>query len=218
MKTCLVVTGGKTDEAFARSFLLQESIQKIIAVDRGLETAGRLGLVPDYLVGDFDSVDPQVLAEYKKLPFIVWEHHKPEKNQTDTELARNRAMTLGCDRIFFLGATGGRLDHMLANIHTLYVCMQKGVEAYLVDAQNRVSLLDEGRTFCRSSQWGKYISFLPYTDRVTGITLEGFRYPLTGKNLKKGQEPGLCISNELAEEYGTLRFSGGVLVCMETRD
>lgn len=218
MKTCLVVTGGMVEEAFARSFVEKERIQKIIAVDRGLETVRRLGLVPDYIVGDFDSVDPQVLGEFKKLPFIVWERHKPEKNETDTELARSRALTLGCDRIFFLGATGGRLDHMLANIHTLYECMQKGVEAYLVDSQNRICLLDEGRTFCRGNQWGRYISFLPYTDRVTGITLTGFRYPLEKKNLDKGTEAGLCVSNELADEYGELTFTSGVLVCVETRD
>ena len=139
MKTCLIITGGKIDESFARSFLEKEPVQKIIAVDRGLETVWRLGLVPDYIVGDFDSVDDQVLGEFKKLPFIVWEQHKPEKNETDTELARDRAMTLGCGRVIFLGATGGRLDHMLANIHTLYGCMEKGAEAYLVDAQNRIS-------------------------------------------------------------------------------
>lgn len=218
MKTCLIITGGKIDESFARSFLEKEPVQKIIAVDRGLETVWRLGLVPDYIVGDFDSVDDQVLGEFKKLSFIVWEQHKPEKNETDTELARDRAMTLGCGRVIFLGATGGRLDHMLANIHTLYGCMEKGAEAYLVDAQNRICLLDEGRSFCRSRQWGKYISFLPYTDRVTGITLKGFKYPLKEKNLRKGEEAGLCVSNELAEEWGEVSFSEGVLICVESRD
>lgn len=218
MKTCLIVTGGKIDESFARSFLGKERVQKIIAVDKGLETVWRLGLVPDYIVGDFDSADAQVLGEFQKLPFIVWEQHKPEKNETDTELARDRALTLGCGRIIFLGATGGRLDHMLANIHTLYGCMEKGVEAWLVDAQNRICLLDEGKSFCRSSQWGKYISFLPYTDRVTGITLKGFKYPLEKKNLRKGEEAGLCVSNELAEEWGEVGFSEGVLICVESRD
>lgn len=218
MKTCLIITGGKIDESFARSFLEKECVQKIIAVDRGLETVWHLGLVPDYIVGDFDSVDARVLEEFRKLPFIVWEQHRPEKNETDTELARNRALTLGCDRILFLGATGGRLDHMLANIHTLYGCMEKGVEAYLIDAQNRICLLDQGRTFCRSSQWGRYISFLPYTDQVIGITLTGFRYPLEKKNLYKGTEAGLGVSNELAEESGEISFTDGVLVCVETRD
>ena len=57
---------------------------------------------------------------------IIWEVHQPEKDETDTELALNRAMASGCGEIAVLGATGGRLDHMLGNIHLLYPCLQKG--------------------------------------------------------------------------------------------
>lgn len=105
------------------------------------------------------------------------------KNETDTELARSLALELGCERLVFLGATGGRLDHMLGNLHALYVCMQKGVEAWLVDEQNKIYLLDKGKRFYRSLLWGKYVSFLPFTQVVRGITLQGFRYPLHQKYL-----------------------------------
>ncbi|MDD3253738.1 MAG: thiamine diphosphokinase [Lachnospiraceae bacterium] len=218
MKACLIVTGGKLDLAFARSFLEKESFQKIIAVDAGLEYVEALGLEPDYIVGDFDTVDPSVLERFRRLPFIVWEQHKPEKNETDTELARNRALTLGCSRIVFLGATGGRLDHMMGNLHALYACMQSGVEAYLVDRQNRVCLLDADRTFTRTSLWGNYVSFLPYSEEVKGITLEGFKYPLQDKTIRRGEEVGLCISNELTGDTARLHFDEGILICVESCD
>lgn len=218
MKTCLIVTGGKLDLAFARSFLEKEKFDKVIAVDAGLEAADALGLVPDYVVGDFDTVSGPVVERYRQMPFIVWEQHKPEKNETDTELARSRALTLGCQRIVFLGATGGRLDHMLGNLHALYACMESGVEAYLIDPQNRVCLLDEGKTFYKNSLWGKYVSFLPYTEEVRGITLTGFKYPLSKKDIRRGQEVGLCISNELEQEAATLDFDEGILICVESRD
>lgn len=218
MKTCLIVTGGKLDMAFARSFLEKEKFDRVIAVDAGLEAVDVLGLVPDYVVGDFDTVSGPVVERYRKLPFIVWEQHKPEKNETDTELARSRALTLGCGRIVFLGATGGRLDHMLGNLHALYACMESGVEAYLIDPQNRVSLLDEGKTFYKTSLWGKYVSFLPYTEEVRGITLAGFKYPLCKKDIRRGQEVGLCISNELDQETAVLEFDEGILICVESRD
>lgn len=218
MRTCLIVTGGKLDMAFARSFLEKETFDKIIAVDGGLEAAEELGLTPDYVVGDLDTVSTPVVERYRKLPFIVWEQHKPEKNETDTELARSRALTLGCDKVVFLGATGGRLDHMLGNLHALYACMESGVEAYLVDRQNRVCLLDEGKTFYRASLWGDYVSFIPYTEEVKGITLKGFKYPLTEKDIRRGQEVGLCISNELKEDTATLSFAEGILICIESRD
>lgn len=218
MRTCLIVTGGKLDMAFARSFLKKEKFDKVIAVDAGLEAVDALGLTPDYVVGDFDTVSGLVVERYRRLPFIVWEQHKPEKNETDTELARSRALALGCSKIVFLGATGGRLDHMLGNLHALYACMESGVEAYLIDPLNKVSLLDEGRTFYRKSLWGKYVSFLPYTEEVRGITLEGFKYPLHEKNIRRGREVGLCISNELSEETATLTFEDGILICIESCD
>lgn len=218
MKKCLIVTGGKLDLAFARSFLQKESFQKIIAVDGGLEAVEALGLIPDYVVGDFDTVNPAVLERFRKIPLIVWEKHRPEKNETDTELARNRGMTLACDRIVFLGATGGRLDHMLGNIHVLYACLQRGVEAWLIDSQNKLYLLDQGKRFYQEELWGKYVSFLPYTEKVEGITLRGFRYPLNEKNIRKGEEAGLCISNELAEKEATIELAEGILICVESRD
>ena len=218
MKVCLIVTGGRLDLAFARSFLEKEKFYKVIAVDGGLESVKALGITPDYVVGDFDTVDKEVLEEFRKVPYIVWESHRPEKNETDTELARNRALTLACDRIVFMGATGGRMDHMLGNIHLLYGCMEREVEAWIVDAWNKVYLVDQNRIFVRDQLWGRYVSFLPYTESVTGITLKGFKYPLDKKNIRRGEEAGLCISNEVESEVGILEFEEGVLVCVEARD
>jgi len=218
VKSCLVITGGRLDLAFARSFLERERFDRIVAVDGGLEEAEALGLIPDYVVGDFDTVERSVRERFEKMPHIVWKCHRPEKNETDTELARSLVLTLGCGRVVFLGATGGRLDHMMANIDVLYACMQKGVEAWIVDSQNRLYLLDEGKTFCRDELWGKYVSFLPYTEQVFGITLTGFKYPLVKKNIRRGEEAGLCISNEVIEETGRITFDEGVVICVESQD
>ena len=81
-----------------------------------------LGLVPDVIVGDFDSVDPAVLAFYRKMEHIVWEVHQPEKDDTDTELALKRAMAMGAGEIVILGATGGRLDHMIGK-YTAFISL-----------------------------------------------------------------------------------------------
>ena len=218
MRKGLIVTGGKLDTAFARSFLDENHFDKIIAVDAGLAVTDALGLVPDYVVGDFDTADEALMEKYKKMPHIVWEVHKPEKDETDTELARSCAVALGCEEIAFLGATGGRLDHLIGNIHALYDCMQRGIMAYLIDGQNKLYLLDEGKTFYRGRQWGKYVSFLPYTEEVHGITLRGFKYPLTEKDIRRGEEVGLCISNEVVDERAVLRFEDGVLICVESHD
>ena len=123
MKTGLIITGGKLDLAFAGSFLENESVDCVISVDAGLEYTKSLGLVPQAVVGDFDTIKPAILEEYKAIPEILWDVHKPEKDETDTELAVNTALKLGCNRIFILGATGGRLDHEWSNLHLLKQCL-----------------------------------------------------------------------------------------------
>ncbi len=231
MKTGLIITGGRLDTAFAGAFLrgyagagaktgANYGFDCVILVDKGLEYARTLGLVPAAIVGDFDTVDPAVLARYRAYAGkeVLWDEHKPEKDETDTELAIDTAMRLGCTKLVILGATGGRLDHELSNIHLLKLCLDAGVDAALYDAQNRISLLTGGRIFRRDAVYGKYVSFLPLTEQVRAITLTGFRYPLTDKNLSIGREAGLCVSNEIVEETAEIRLGEGILICVESKD
>ncbi|WP_077610755.1 thiamine diphosphokinase [Clostridium sp. Marseille-P2415] len=215
--TGLIVTGGTMNYGFAGRFLENRTFDKVIAVDGGLASLHKLHLKPDAIVGDFDTVDPEVLAEYKSCPDeITWEIHRPEKDETDTELALDTAIKLGCTKLILLGATGGRMDHFIGNIHLLYACLKKGVEAAIADEKNWITVLDRGRTFAAEEVKGKYISFLPLSGEVKGITLTGFKYPLHKKDIDIGTS--LCISNELTGEKGTIDFDSGTLICVESHD
>ena len=86
MKRCLIMTGGKLDLAFARSFLEKETFDKIIAVDGGLKAVKELGLVPDYIVGDFDSVSNEIREDFRQYPYSVWEQHKPRRTRPTQSL------------------------------------------------------------------------------------------------------------------------------------
>lgn len=215
-KSCLVLTGGELDVDFAGDFCKKHPFDKVIAVDAGLRAVKELRMIPDMIVGDFDSADPVLLEEFRKIPFIVWDVHDPEKNETDTELALRKAAALGCSQVTILGATGGRFDHMLANVFLLYGCLQRGMDACIVDRQNKIFLIDEEHRFSKKEQWGKYISFLPLLGKIEGITLEGFYYPLADYDLDVGSSR--CISNELNEEEGVIRFRSGIAICVESRD
>lgn len=216
MKTCLLITGGRLDITFAKDYCRKHSFDKLIAVDSGLKAVKELGLVPDMVVGDFDSVNPVILEEFKRIPYIIWDVHDPEKNETDTELALRKAAASGCTRVVILGATGGRFDHMLANVFLLYACLQRGMDACIVDRQNKIYLIEEEHHFIKKEQWGKYISFLPLLGKIEGICLEGFSYPLTDYDLDVGSSR--CISNELNEEEGMIRFREGIAICVESKD
>lgn len=215
----LILTGGSLDMAFAASFLKKHTFDKVIAVDNGLAALKALNLVPDAIVGDFDTAKPEIVEEYRNAGGdVAWDIHRPEKDETDTELAIATAARLGCSQVLLLGATGGRMDHMLANIHLLYYCHELHMEGRIVDPQNSVYLLFNDMVFERSRTWGKYISFVPFTQQVLGITLKGFKYPLHKKDIRIGREAGLCISNELAGERGSIEFDSGILICVESKD
>ncbi|WP_349673385.1 thiamine diphosphokinase [Lacrimispora sp.] len=216
-RTGLIVTGGTIDFDFARTFLADQTFDQIIAVDGGLAALSQLNLKPDAVVGDFDTVEESVLSQYQSfLSEITWDIHKPEKDETDTELAISTAMKLGCKKIVLLGATGGRLDHFMGNLHLLYFCLKQGVDASIVDPKNWITVLDKGRVFEAEKMRGTYISFLPLSMEVKGITLTGFKYPLTKKDISIGTS--LCISNELTGESGSIEFDSGVLICVESHD
>ena len=216
MKRCLIVTGGTIDIAFAKDFLSQRSYDYVIAADAGLEVLRPLHISPNAVVGDLDTVDKKVLEEYQNQPDIEFEIHKPEKDETDTELALLTAARQGCEAVDILGALGGRMDHAFGNIQLMYQFFCQGMEVNIYDARNRLYLLGGHKVFHREEVYGKYISFLPMTETVEGLTLRGFKYPLQRRTIGLGTS--LCISNELKREEGILELERGVLLCVEAHD
>lgn len=216
MKRCLIVTGGTIDIAFAKDFLSQRSYDYVIAADAGLEVLRPLHISPNAVVGDLDTVDKKVLEEYQNQPHIEFEIHKPEKDETDTELALLTAARQGCEAVDILGALGGRMDHAIGNIQLMYQFFCQGMEVNIYDARNRLYLLGGHKVFHREKVYGKYISFLPMTETVEGLTLRGFKYPLQRRTIGLGTS--LCISNELKREEGILELERGVLLCVEAHD
>lgn len=213
---CLIITGGTIDISFAREFLQNRTYDRVVAVDAGLAVLRHLHLVPDAVVGDLDTVDPMLVQEYQKLPKVEFEIHKPEKDETDTELALLTAARAGCNQVDILGALGGRMDHELGNIQLLYQFFRQGMDISIYDAKNRIYLIGGRKKFCKQDLYGKYISFLPLTEMVEGITLRGFKYPLNHRTIQIGTS--LCISNELKKEEGVLELERGVLICVESHD
>lgn len=222
MKKCLIVSGGPLDTAFAAEFLKERQYDLVIAADAGFSSCMKLGIHPQLLVGDFDTFGRQEILKYRSDRGLKMEIHEPEKDETDTELAFRSAIREGCSSADVLGATGGRLDHEISNIHLLLQARRRGLFVSLYDARNRIYLLDSSlereKIFKRQEIYGKYVSFLPLTEEVKGITLTGFRYPLHKKDISILENPSLCVSNELIEETAVMSFDSGILICVESHD
>lgn len=214
----LIVTGGKIDEDFALQFLEKNSFDLIIAADKGMELLGKLNIMPDYLVGDFDSVSEDVLDKARQNAGKVVKFN-PVKDFTDTEAAVRLAIDeLDADEITILGATGTRLDHVLANINSLFIALEKNIPAYIIDLNNRIRLINKTTEIIRKEAFGDTISLIPYTDKVEGIILTGFYYSLKDKTFSKFEEPSLGVSNVLTDDKGVIELTGGILIMIEARD
>jgi thiamine pyrophosphokinase len=210
----LIITGGSIEDTFAVEYLKEHNFDKIIAVDKGLEAVSRYRIIPDIIMGDFDSVDSDVLGKYRNETKLI--DFPPAKDDTDTALAILEAIKVGGSDITILGALGGRMDHALANTYCMMLPLEKGIKCNIIDKYNKIYLLNSGKVFEKVRLYGKYISFIAMTPVVKGITLKGFKYALENEDLHMGSSR--CISNEICCKEASIEFSEGILICIESRD
>lgn len=214
-KKILIISGGQVENAFLSDRVKETQYSMIIAADRGLMAADQLNLPLDFIVGDFDSVSETVLNKYHELSTPI-DTFPREKDKTDTQIAIELALMHNPTSIDIVGATGSRLDHVLANIHMLMLPLQLAINAYIIDKSNKIYLKNESFSLKKREQFGDYVSLLPFSEKVSGLTLKGFKYPLDHITLSSGNSLG--ISNEIWEEEAQVDLSEGILVVIESRD
>lgn len=215
MKKGLLVLGGTLDETFLKECYETLQPQFVVAADGALATILAAGIPCDYGMGDFDTVSKEVLAHFEQNASTKLFRFPPEKDETDSELAVQFTMEQHPDLIWIVGATGGRIDHMIGNLELLKRPLQKGIVCEIVDPQNRIRLIDGPVVLERLDDW-KYVSFLSYTDKTEGIALKGFAYNIDNFTLEKGNPR--CISNEIRDEKAEVSFTKGMLYCIRSRD
>lgn len=220
----LIVTGGSLEQKFLYDFLQDRKLcpenPYIIGVDKGLEVLEQLHIEPDLAIGDFDSAHDGIRAKYVSGSDAISCDRcivlNPKKDYSDTHVAVQKALELSPRWITILGATGTRLDHTMANLGILKLILEAGVCGQILDAHNRITLIDSCWSRKREDMYGPYISLIPYSDRVQGVTLSGFVYDV--KNMTMIKEESIGISNELREEEGLITIGDGYLFVMETKD
>ena len=175
----------------------------VIAADAGYRICRRAGIVPDLLLGDFDSMEQP--ADFSNV------HRSPvEKDDTDTMLAVKTALEHDCNIIYIYGGTGGkRLDHTLANLQTLLFIRRRGARGYLYDNDFVWTVVEnESLAIEKTVEWGLFSAFC-LGDRAEGIDEVGFQYPL--KDAVLTPEFPLGVSNHLLEPAATITVRKGAL-------
>ncbi|WP_144461405.1 thiamine diphosphokinase [Siminovitchia fortis] len=215
-KTIHIVAGGPGALIPELSEYQEENIVWI-GVDKGVQTIFHAGLQPDLAVGDFDSIKEEELERIERqVPSL--RRFKPEKDETDMELAIMWALEMNPPAVKIFGGTGGRLDHFMANALMLgkFKRDHSGINFELIDVQNNLSVHLPGAHEIKRDGEKKFISFIPIFSDVYGLTLQGFKYPLKHHHVPVGSS--LCISNELIQETGHFSFEKGILMMIRSKD
>ncbi|OMP68560.1 thiamine diphosphokinase [Domibacillus epiphyticus] len=187
-----------------------------IGVDRGALYLLDRGITPSKAFGDFDSVSP---SEWKRISDLVSDHVQfpSEKDETDLEIALNYAISQNPDAIELYGVTGGRLDHFFGAVTLLMKEeLRGGPSVTIIDRQNRINIYNPGRVVINAEKNIKYYSFFAMNEKVEGLTLQGFKYPLEDYLLKSGSSR--CVSNELNDKKGVFSFDSGILMVVRSID
>lgn len=209
----ILIAGGPAGELPDFSFF-PEALY--IGVDAGTLTLLEKGIQPAAAVGDFDSVTAE---DYEKILAVLPElaRSPPEKDQSDTELGLEKAMSYQPDHVILAGVTGGRLDHYMSALHIMFKYQQKfpATGFVLLNSQNRIRFLSPGTHAVERDECYRYISFYPFSEEVAGLALSGFKYPVTNEAIPFGTTR--FVSNELPGQ-GSVTIQSGHCLMVESSD
>ncbi|WP_235832543.1 thiamine diphosphokinase [Acetivibrio mesophilus] len=211
MYALIVCNGSIIDYSYHRKFF--DEADFIVCADGGALHLQKLGIKPDVLLGDFDSIEERYLEYYREQKVTILKY-PTEKNMTDTELAVDTAIERGYKDIVIIGGTGTRLDHTLSNIFLLRQMLDRGVRGRIVNEYNEIFLIDDCTEV--KAEEGYYLTLLPLTSKVEGITTKGLYYPLKGETIEMGSTRG--VSNCFVSQEAQISITSGVLMVIKTRD
>ncbi len=186
----------------------------IIAADGGASNCAILGITPHTIIGDFDSLDPmEVEALERKGANVI--RHPAHKDETDLELALSYAIQQGSSEIVIFGALGARMDMTLANLMLLTHPAYKHSRLSLVDGNQEVRILQEGKSIQVYGKPGDTISLIPLSPTAAGITTQALEYALSEGTLTLGSPRG--VSNVMLGELCHISLREGILVVIHIR-
>jgi thiamine pyrophosphokinase len=206
-KTVIVLAGGDpvsfSGEVPAADF--------VIAADSGLEQASSLGLTVDLVVGDMDSVDPDLLNRAIAQGVEV-ETYPHAKDATDLELALSEAVKHGAERVVIFGGTGGRIDHFLANALLMASPAWADLDVNWLVGSSRVTAARSRVEL--TGKAGDLVTLLPVGEPAGGVTTDGLEYALNDDVLLASTTRG--VSNVMQGDTATVALRSGVLIVIHT--
>ena len=210
-KKAFIYTGGTVFDEYVTE--KPEAGDLIIAADAGYLVAKRMGITPNILLGDFDTLGEENIPQGIECIRVP-----AEKNDTDTQLAVSTAIERGAKEIVIVGGMSGRIDHTLSTLAILEDLWERKndrIFAVLADGKNRVRFIRNSGLILPRSQY-HYFSLVAADELVKGITLEGCKYPL--KNGRISRRHQWAVSNEIEGNCALIEIKRGGVWVIESMD
>lgn len=219
--TVVVVLGGDASCMDLPRFVLPPGAI-VVAADSGLDAAHAAGIAVHHVVGDFDSVDPQSLADAEASGVHV-HRHPADKDATDGELALELAVSLAAGlgplappevvELVVLGGGGGRLDHLLADLLALAAPVLAHLDVTAHFGPATITVVRPGRPRTVAGRVGEQVSLLPIHGRARGVCTTGLRWALVEADLVAGTTR--AVSNEFLAPAATITVDEGTLAVIQ---
>lgn len=210
MKTIIIGNGEINNYDIIREYFDQAYI---IACDGGVKHCRAMMIMPNIMVGDFDSANKEDAEFFENLG-VLKEKFPVKKNETDMEIAINMAIDKNSTEIYIVGGLGRRFDHSLANVHILLRPVRLGIRTCLLDEHNIITLVEDSIDIV--GEKGQTVSLIPLTTEVKGITTKNLEYALTNATMEIGHSLG--VSNVMNGDVATISVVEGVLILIMSRD
>ena len=212
-RVIIIANGEIEDLRFYRSVITEEDF--IICADGGSYLAYLLGIRPDMIVGDVDSIDKELIEKFRKSNSdIIIAKFPKNKDKSDLELALERAVILKPNEIIILAGLGKRIDHELTNI--LLMLGQKEYLYKIKFLSNNSELFTLSKNTVIKNKKGKVLTLIPLTAVIKNVNTDGLKYEIKNKNLMWGNS--LTLSNIIMKKEAKIEHDGGILICVITQD
>ena len=202
MRKCIIIANGRAPSKSVINFFKSKGYSTLICADGGANSAFKLGLVPDYIIGDLDSIFPETLKFYSDKSTII---KVKRQNDTDVEKCLKFAIRKKFTEALLLGVTGDRLDHTICNLGIVIKFYQK-IKCNIVAENSYLTPTD--KTIILKSKAGETISIYAF-DKQTKISSDGLKYHLRNSLLPFGEKES--TSNVAIKNQVKLIVKGGII-------
>ena len=200
--TCLIISGGEFDNC------IPSPADYVIACDKGYEHALKLGITPDIVIGDLDSITVHVPEDINKIVLPT------AKDDTDTSYAVKYAISLGYDDISIICALGGRADHAYSNTQTICAAAKQGASVRILSTGTVIHAIC-GSSIILPRRDGWAFSVFSASDRCHGVTITGAEYSVDSIEMYNSYPIGQ--SNGWAEDIASVSCNDGILLVIESK-